>query len=126
MDFAKWRLDHVWLLFRQQREVNAVRRQLADEVAAAIIAQCGDRDTYDRACHLRVSRMIDQTIWPKYHPRFRGDYEPAFPVVTQAAAVRAFLLVWKRAQQITTTILSKHDPELLAALRELAEEQDNG
>lgn len=125
MALADWRLDHIWALVKQHRDINAVRAELAREISATIRDQCEGMDTYDAVCHARVSRYINMFIWPRYHSRFRGDFQPAFPRAVEAAAVRGFMVAWKRAGKVATEVLRRRDPELLAALQDMAKERDN-
>jgi hypothetical protein len=121
MALTDWRLDHVWLLFRQHRAMSRARAQLASEIATAIRDLCPG-EVFDRRCHFLVDHRIRSEIWPRYYGRFNGDMDAIFPRVILANTTLAWELAFKRARQTIVRHLTRFDPELLRALQDKAKE----
>lgn len=119
----QWRRDHAWLLMRQQRRMNGLRRELAREVSAAIILRCGERPVYDWGCHLAVMRDVDRIV-DNYYGYRRPNPRARFLGAIIASTGDAYALAWRRSKALIVFHLKQFAPDVLRALREGAKAKD--
>lgn len=117
------RRDHAWLMMRQQRRMNAARREMATAITQAVMTRCGERETYDVGCHLAVMRDVDAVI-TRYYGRNPLDERAILLGVITASTREGYELLCKRMRQLTTRHLSRFAPDVLQALRERARAKD--
>ena len=110
---------HVALLVRQERRANKLRAQLAAEVAEAV--QRCPSETYTVGCHIAMQRDLDE-IWGRYYGRWPGDEQALWLGVILANSRDAYATGVKLARDLITRHLQRFDPELLAALKERAQD----
>jgi hypothetical protein len=114
-----WKREHARLLFRQQQQMNALRRELATELSA-IVARC-EQDTFTVECYHRARREM-QPVLARYYGRYPGDTTARFYQHTVAMGRLATERAVKLSRDLLSRHLSRFAPDVLAYLKERGKE----
>lgn len=120
-DGARYQDTHAILLQRQDRAGRALQAEMAKRVRQAVEDACPGRDTMDPGCYLAASRAIDK-VMDEYYGSRRGDTRAKWLGVILQSTSQAYEAARLLAAATITHHLTRFDPDLLEALKDMSDE----
>lgn len=119
-DGARYQDTHASLLQRQDRAGRKLQAEFAERARKAVEDACAGRDVVDAGCYLAASRAIDR-LMDEYYGTRRGDTRARWLGVILQSTGQAYEAARLLAAATITHHLTRFDPELLEALKDMTD-----
>lgn len=120
-DGARYPQTHASLLLRQDRASRKLQAEFAERVQQAVLDACQGRDVVDNGCYQAANVAIDR-IFDEFYGVRRGDRRARWLGMVLQSTGAAYEAARLLAAATITRRLSRFDPDLLEALKDMADE----
>lgn len=120
-DGARYQDTHASLLYRQDKASRELQADMARRISEAVQEACAGREVMDAGCYHKARRAID-LVMDEYYGQRPGDTRAKWLTVVLQSTGTAYEAARLLAAATITRHLTRFDPELLEALKDMADE----